>query len=360
MLNYLSVKNYRNISSFNEEINNGGNILVAPNGSGKTNVLESIFYSVLGESFKPIASNAEVIGPKQEFAKVLTKWELDTLELTVSNTQKITRNYTLNKKKTIISKISSKFPIILFAPHTVDLVIGEPQTRRADLNAFLSVLYPEYKKIVSQYNIVLKNRNAVIKQIREGKIPDTMLDFWTQKIVDLSDEIYNYRSEFFIQIKNFFVDAQQMLFEVENYTLDIKYCPNVLPDNLSFKETLTSKYHNNKSKEIIVGKTLYGPHKDDFNLRLNSEDLKYKGSRGQQRIGISVLKFAELLLYYKLYNVYPLLLLDDIMSELDDGNRSKIANYLLEKKLQFIITSAEQKELPKVLSSSCKHLQLEY
>lgn len=353
MLNQLVIKNYRNIASLNAPISEGGNLIIAPNGSGKTNALESIYYSVLAESFKPMETSAEVIGPNLEFAKVSTKWGNDSLDLTISDGEKLTRNYQLNTKKTPISKISPKFPIILFAPHTVDLVIGEPQIRRTDLNAFLSILNPDYKKLISKYNIVLKNRNAVIKQIRDGKVPAQMLDFWTEKIVDAATQIYDYRIDFFEKISSFFVDAQMVLFGVEHFTLGINYLPNVKPETMSFKETLESKYFNNKSKEIIVGKTLYGVHKDDFVILLNDQNLKFKGSRGQQRIGISVLKFAELLLYFQKYQVFPLLLLDDIMSELDDSNRNKIATYLLEKQLQFILTSAEQKEVPQILQSNC-------
>lgn len=358
MLNNIVIKNYRNIESLSTSLSKGGNLIIAPNGSGKTNAIESIYYSVLGESFKPMETNAEVIGPCLEFAKISTKWGNDSLDLTISNTEKINRNYQLNTKKTLISKISPKFPIILFAPHTVDLVVGEPQIRRNDLNAFLSILNTDYKKLVSKYNIILKNRNAVIKQIRDGKVPEQMLDFWTTKIIDSAVEVYNYRIDFFEKIEAFFVDAQMVLFGVENFTLDIKYLPNVTPENMSFKETLESKYINNRSKEIIVGKTLYGVHKDDFVILLNGNNLKFKGSRGQQRIGISVLKFAELLLYYEKYQIFPLLLLDDIMSELDDSNRAKIAGYLLEKKLQFILTSAEQKEVPDILQENCSLILL--
>jgi len=358
MLNNLVIKNYRNIENLTTSIGGDGNLIIAPNGSGKTNALESIYYSVLGESFKPMESNAEVIGPWLEFAKVSSKWGNDSLDLTISNTEKINRNYQLNTKKTLVSKISPRFPIILFAPHTVDLVIGEPQIRRSDLNAFLSILNPDYRKLISRYTTILKNRNAVIKQIREGKVPDQMLDFWTTKIVESGTEIYNYRVDFFEKIKSFFLDAQMVLFGVENFTLDIKYIPNVMPDDLNFKETLEFKFFNNKSKEIMVGKTLYGVHKDDFVILLNGNNLKFKGSRGQQRIGISVLKFAELLLYYEKYQIYPLLLLDDIMSELDDSNRSKIAGYLLEKKLQFILTSAEQNEVPAILQENCSIILL--
>lgn len=358
MLNNLQIKNYRNISKLETEIINGGNLIIAPNGSGKTNVLESIYFSVLGESFKPIETNAEVIGPLNEFTKIFTKWGNDTLEVTVSNTEKINRNFLLNTKKTPISKVSTKFPIVLFAPHTVDLITGEPQTRRKDLNAFLSILYPDYHKLIANYTIVLKNRNAVIKQIREGKVPEKMLDFWSEKIIALSVQIYDHRKEFFNNIKEFFIDAQEVLFGLENFTLGINYTPNITEEEYDFKTALTSKFINNRSKEIIVGKTLYGVHKDDFIILLNSQNLKYKGSRGQQRVGISVFKFAELLLYFEKYKIYPLLLLDDIMSELDDNNRSRIAGYLLEKKLQFIMTSAEDKEVPAILKDQSNKINL--
>lgn len=358
MLSSLIIKNYRNIPKFDAELTQGGNLIVAPNGSGKTNILESIYYSVIGSSFKPMESNAELIGQELEFAKVSSKWDNDILEVTISNTDKVNRNFQLNTKKASIAKITSKFPVILFAPHSVDLVIGEPALRRNDLNAFLSILIPDYKKMIMNYAIVLRNRNAVIKQIQEHRSPDTLLDFWTEKLVDVGSQIYQVREDFFSTIKTFFLEAQEILFNTEHFTLGITYAPNVSSIDGDYRNTLMNKYLANRQKEIIVGKTLYGVHKDDFFIELNDQNLKFKGSRGQQRIGISVFKFAELLLYFKNFGVYPLLLLDDIMSELDDKNRQKIANYLLEKKLQFILTSAESKEIPEELKLYCNSILL--
>lgn len=359
MLNYISLKNYRNINSLKTDLSSGINIIVAKNGSGKTNFLESIYLSTLGQSFKPVETSLDFIGQSEDFARVETKWDLDTIELIVKNNKpSIEKLYLLNKKRTTISKITSKFPVILFAPNSVDLVTGEPKTRRDDINSFLSILHKDYKKTLNSYNTVLKNRNAVIKQIREQRVDPKTLNFWTDKLIELNYLIFSQRVEFFENIKEFFSEAQSIFFDDKDATISSNYLPNIAGSISNFKDLLSFKFNQNQQKEIIVGKTLYGVHKDDFSILQNELNLKFLGSRGQQRIGISIFKFAQLLYYFQVHKIYPLLLLDDIMSELDDANRNKISDYLVKKELQFILTSAEINEIPKYLINNAKVIEI--
>ena len=188
MLKSITLKNYRNLKTLKTDFSEQGNLIIAPNGSGKTNFLEAIHYSLFGNSFKPLNTSIELIGPEETFAKASTKWDLDNLEVTISNINNtLTRRFLLNKKKFPISKISSKFPLILFAPTTVDLVAGEPQLRRDDMDHYLSVSIPGYKESLSKYKIILRNRNAVLKGIREGKLKRNLLDYWNDEIVKLSE-----------------------------------------------------------------------------------------------------------------------------------------------------------------------------
>ncbi len=362
MLKSIQIKNYRNIQSLSSEIGEFANLIIEPNGSGKTNVLEAIHYSIFGESFRPLNSAHETIGLKEDFAKATTKWDLDTLDVTISNVNNVlNRNFQLNLKKYPISKISMKFPIVLFAPHTVDLVIGEPSIRRLDLNEYLSIIYSDYRAYINKYRVLLKNRNAVLKQLRENRVPRDVLTYWTDELVNVSELIYKERYKYFNEIKQYFTEAITGLFRNEDqkdFEINVQYVPNQNVELEEFKQILAAKFRDNIEKEIIVGKTLYGVHKDDFALLLNGENLRFKGSRGQQRIGILILKIAQLQYYFDKFQKYPLLLLDDLMSELDQKNRERVADYLLEKKIQFIITTADENEVPKFLREKAKLIKL--
>ena len=362
MLKSITLKNYRNLKNIKTDFSEQGNLIIAPNGSGKTNFLEAIHYSLFGSSFKPLNTSIELIGPEETFAKASTKWDLDHLEVTVSNiNDTLTRKFVLNKKKFPISKISSKFPLILFAPTTVDLVAGEPHLRRDDMDHYLSVSIPGYKENLSKYKIILRNRNAVLKGIREGKLKRNLLDYWNDEITKLSEILFKLRNHYFVEILPFFHKAKEILYkDVEkDFQISADYTPNQKFEENNYAESLKKKFEENIEKEIIVGKTLYGIHKDDFTISLNSENLRFKGSRGQQRIGALILKMAQILNYFEKYKKFPLLVLDDIMSELDQANRQKVGQYILENKIQFILTTADKMEIPDFLFEVVEQIQID-
>lgn len=373
-LDSIHIKNFRNIKEVKTKLSEQGNLIIEKNGQGKTNFLEAIFYSVFGNSFKPIESSSEVVSNGSEFARVETKWGKSggflQLKAVVStgNTQqnllrsnKLTRTFSVNDKRIPIKKISSKIHILLFAPHSVDLVSGEPKTRREDLDNYLSTLFPEYSGFLQQYNTVLKNRNALLKNIREGKSSKNELTFWTNKLTTLASEIYYLRLKFFNEINEFITIAASELYSNFN-DFKVKYLPNISPDEeneLSFLDTLKQKYEDNMEKEIIVGKTLYGIHKDDYELLLNDRNLRFMGSRGQQRIGSFLLKIAQYRFFFHSTNSEMLFLIDDLMSELDDEHRENVAQFLLNEGFQFILTGAVVEEFPKILLDTCKRISLE-
>jgi len=349
MLEFIKLKNYRNIEQLETSLERGANIIIAKNGSGKTNILESIYYSVFGTSFRPLKSNVEVISLGKEYSKIDLKWDSESLAIIISNiNNSINRNFQLNQKKYPVTKISQRFPIILFAPHSVDLITGEPSIRRLDLDNFLCTIFKEYSLRISRYRVILKNRNAVIKQIRDGKTNRNSLDFWTEEIVNLSFLIFETRLLYFNDINKYINESVKHIYldDPENFKITIKYLPNIDTTLAVFKNELQNKFKDNYAKELIIGKTLYGVHKDDYILNLNNNNLRFIGSRGQQRIGTLVIKIAQLQYFFDKFSRYPLLLLDDLMSELDPGNRDKIADYLIDTDIQFLITSADKNEIP--------------
>lgn len=354
MINDIRIINFRNILKLNTALSPNGNLIVAPNGSGKSNLIEAIFYVSNGSSYRPIVKNSDFINFDSEFLRIELTTNSNKIEYILSkNGGNGTKKLLLNTKPTTQSKIYEKLQAVLFAPHSVDLVLGDPSQRRDDINFFLSALDKEYRSLIKSYTSVLKNRNALLKNISKGKMKAELLDFWTEKISRLSFDIMQKRKEYFEEISPI-LDRISKELTVGKY--HIEYLPSFNSENTY--EKILQKYKENAEKEIIVCKTLYGIHKDDFNLYIDDKLLKFNGSRGQQRLGSFLYKLAQMELFKKHFDAYPLLLIDDLMSELDDKNRQKIANVLSNSDFQYILTSADADEVPEIIKYNSKEISL--
>lgn len=360
MINDITLENYRNLAKVKTDFNKDFNLITGGNGFGKSNFLESIYFAIFGESFRPISSNNEIIGDNGGFSKVTIDFELDRLNQIIS---KSGRELRLNGKRVFSSKLPQRFPITLFAPQSVDLVAREPNIRRNDLDHFLSIVNRDYKSNISLNRSIFKNRNSVIKMIRDKRSSEKDLGFWTDKLIETSFLIYKERENFFSKIQDEIELTLNFLAEPLRNTAFKKikaiYIPSLEGTTLNnFKDVYKKKYMDNFEKEIIVGKTLYGIHKDDYRLELNDKNLRFLGSRGQQRIGVLLFKIAQSFFVHKLYGSFPALLLDDIMSELDSENRLRIFLILSKIDTQKIITTADIGEIPGELEKIAKVLSI--
>lgn len=346
MINNVRITNYRTIKDLDCKLSPGINLIVAQNGIGKTNFLESLYFSSAGYSFRPIVSLSDVIGDQAEFAKVQIDQDSNEIEYIVSiDKDRLSRKYKLNKKITSVGKLSTKLPFILFAPQSVNLISGEPQIRRDDIDDFLSFTITGFASSVSRFRAMIKNRNALLKQLRDEPFRHSELNFWTNEVINLSTKIFHERYNFFTENQSFmFNEALRIFHDFEDF--NVKYLPNIESNPEKYKDTLSEKFSQNIQKEIIVGKTLYGPHKDDYELLLNNKNLRYLGSRGQQRIGAFILKVAQYKYMLKYNEIHPTFLLDDIFSELDNEHRSRLSDLLLALNEQIIITTADINEVP--------------
>ena len=354
MLKKIKLKNYRNISEIEIKLNATPTIVIAPNSTGKTNLLEAIYLNVYGSTFKSIENIREVIGADLTYAKVNLEWEDASTEVVVSCIDDyVKKNYFYNSKSTNLSKLSSSHSAIVFAPNSVDIISGDPALRRQDLDNFLSSISKDYHKALSAYSKVLKNRNALLKIIRENKAHSQQLNFWTEKLIENALFIFNERVRFFDAITPFIervVKEMNIFLKFEDYKfLKLVYMPNVQLAGVDYKASLKAKFDENLNKEIMVGKTLYGVHKDDYSLFIQGKNIRFYGSRGQQRLTTLLIKLAQIQYFKDLTQKDPVFLIDDLMSELDSSNRDNISNYLLSSDVQFILTTAERFEIPENL-----------
>jgi len=342
----LKLINYRNYEELKLEVNPKLNIFVGENAQGKTNVIEAIFLCAIGKSFRT-NKDLELINmsKKQSYTKVKVNKAIGDVSIEVKIDAAQKKNIKLNEMS--ISKIGEllgNLNIVLFSPEDLKIVKEGPSERRRFIDIDLSQIYPRYYYTLNQYNRILKHRNKLIKENR-GKSID--LDIWDQQLVEAGANIILYRKKF---IKRMSILAKlihrKLTDEKEN--LELQYITSISlkdSDELdTIKDKLMEKLKSSLSNELRRGLTLVGPHRDELLFNINQLEVKNFGSQGQQRTTVLSLKLAELELIKSEIGEYPVLLLDDVMSELDIKRQNYILNNL--KNVQTFITTTMIDHLP--------------
>lgn len=357
MVKTLELINYRNISRLKFDLVEGVNILVELNGFGKTNFLEAIYIPIFRKIFRASDTIYDVVGPDLKQGRVVIHDNNQNKIEVVFDKENAKTIYKLNSKAAIRKKIQEIFKIVLFAPHSVDLVNGDPSIRRDDIDNHISQVDFEYFNSITQYKKVLLNRNRVIKMIKEGVLKKDSLDFWTEKLSTLCNIIQTKRNDYFNNIRTDISVVSDELFH-DIYDVDIIYNSNI-HESKDIYNAYRNKFEENFEKEISVGKTLYGIHKDDFDIKFNAtKSIRYFGSRGQQRIASFIIKSAQVFNIKRNTGILPIFLIDDIMSELDDKHRRNIASFLTQNLEQVILTGADINEMPKEIINNSKRIKL--
>ena len=250
--------------------------------------------------------------------------------------------YGNNEKKvkinnTLIARISdyvSNMNVIMFTPDDLDIVKKSPLIRRNFINIELCQLYNKYLIVLNEYNKILKMRNEYIRK-NYSNIDYNYLDILTSNLVDRAMIIYDYRDKFFNNINDYLDNIYYKIMKISG--LKVIYKKSIDFNN---KEEYMSFYRENYFSDIDKGATNYGPHKDDFCFCIKDEDLKLYGSQGMQRIAILSFKLAEINLFKDIKNNYPIVLLDDIFSEIDLERRKNLLRFI-KSNIQFIITTTD-------------------
>ena len=325
------------------------NIFIGNNAQGKTNILESIVILALTKSHRiGISPNIIKFGKKKAKIngvvrkdKIVNKLGVEITE----NSKKLMLN--LNELKKVSDYISN-LNVIVFTPDDLDIIKGSPSIRRNLLNIELSQISKVYLNTYNEYNKLLKTRNEYLKLLLSNSIADKKyLDVITDKLIDKAIIIYKKRKEFIDKINESINDNYESITNDKN--LSIKYIPNIdieKFDDENISKVLKNKYERRYQKELNYGMTLYGPHRDDFEFILNEENLKYFGSQGQQKISIIAFKLAEIPIFEEYCNTKPILLLDDIFSELDVKKINKLLK-LISDDIQTIVTTTDLRRINK-------------
>ena len=330
----IKLKNFRNYDEEKIDLKENINIFFGENAQGKTNIIESIFLCSMGKSFKT-QNDKELIKFEKEEAIVELNFEKkdrkSDIKIQISNRKNIFLNGIKQKK---LSDLLGNLNVVLFTPEDIDILKGSPQKRRKFLNIMISQLRPNYIYILNLYLKTLEQRNNYLKLIKLENKEENLLDIWDEKLAEYGEKIYKYRREFIEKIKEK-IYAVHGNFTDNNEEIEIKYFSD-FDSEKNFLDLLKSR----RKLDIIKGFTTKGVHRDDFMIYINNKEVSTYGSQGQNRSAILSLKLSELQVIYDEIGEYPILLLDDFMSELDDKRKKNFLKNI--KDIQVIITCTEK------------------
>ena len=330
----IKLNNFRNYNEQEINLNKNINIFYGDNGEGKTNIIEAIFLCSIGKSFRT-SKDKELIKFEKESASIYLEYERKDrdgkIKIDINDKKDIFINGIKIKK---LSELLGKINVVIFSPDDIQILKEGPHKRRRFLDIMISQLRPSYLYNLNMYNKTLEQRNNYLKQIKIENKNQEMLEIWDEKLAEYAVIIYNYRVEFINKIKN----------KIENIHKDItQNKENIKIEYISEckeKEEFLNLLKQRRKLDIIKGFTTKGIHRDDFMIYINEKEVSTYGSQGQHRTAILSLKLSELKVIYDEIGEYPILLLDDFMSELDESRRKSFLENI--ENIQVIITCTEK------------------
>lgn len=334
LITNLKLQNFRNYEQLNIDFNKKINIIYGDNAQGKTNILEAIFVTSLGKSFRT-NKEKELIKMGELFSKIeveFSKSDRDgKIKIEISDKKNILVNGVKIKK---LSELLGIIHIVIFTPDDINILKNGPAQRRRFLDIFIGQLRPNYIYCLNMYLKALEQRNNYLKQIKFENKSEEFLDIWDEKIAEYAEKVFNYRLEFINKIKNKIKSVHNIITE-NNEEIDIEYI-----SDFTSKEEFFKKMKNNRKLDIMKGYTTKGVHRDDFNIYINNNLVNVYGSQGQHRTAILSLKMSELKVIYDEIGENPILLLDDFMSELDEKRRKNFLKNI--KDTQVLVTCTDK------------------
>ena len=333
----VKLRNFRNYKEAEINLGKNINIFYGENAQGKTNIIESIFLCSMGKSFRT-NKEKEMINIDEENSSIEVEYEKSDREgkikIQLSNKKNIFLNNIKIKK---LSELLGNINIVIFTPDDIEVIKGGPQNRRRFLDIMISQLRPNYMHTLTLYQKTIEQRNNYLKQIKEERKDENLLEIWDEKLAEYAIKIYNYRKEF---IEKIIQKIEKIHKEITNGKEEIKIeyiseCKN--------KNEYLNLLKQRRKLDIIKGFTTKGIHRDDFVIYINKKEIKIFGSQGQNRTAMLSLKLAELQVIYDEIGEYPILLLDDFMSELDRTRRKNFLENI--EGTQVIITGTEKLDI---------------
>jgi DNA replication and repair protein RecF len=340
ILQDFQLKNFRNYPDQTLVWTPGINLVYGQNAQGKTNLLEGVLYLLTGHSHRA-ATETEMIsyGMTDYYlqGKIAGQTRCHRLETGRQNGEKFLRVNSLPEKSRAC--LLGEVGAVIFAPEDLNLIKAGPAERRHFINALASQLWPRYYSMLVAYRRVLTQRNALLKQIREGCSRGETLPELNRQFAALASEIVAFRRRTVAGLALFFGRNHQEI-AGSGETVELSYLPVVVSPQETSPEAYLAALEKCRRAEIARGVTLVGPHRDDLGIVINSKGARQFASQGQQRTAVLSLKLAELAMLAEALGETPVFLLDDVMSELDARRREYLL-HLLGDNVQTIMTGTE-------------------
>ncbi len=308
-INRIQIQNFRSYQKREFELEHR-TLVVGPNGSGKSNLVEAIYLLAVGKSFRADA-DIEMLRYRESFFRVTGKSE-DEITVIMNEGRK---KFEVNGVPRRMIDAMGRVRAVMFGPADMELVTGNPSGRRRYLDMVISQTDREYRRCAVSYEKGLRQRNRLLDLIRDGEAERNQLWFWDRLLIKDGEYITRKRQEF-LDATGFFYDRSVI------------------------SEIRLKQY---EAEEVAAGSTLVGPHRDDFVLKWEGKDVSKYGSRGEQRMTVWWLKQCEI----KYLGGEPMLLLDDIFSELDYKHREEVVEVVKNYEGQVVMTTAEKSLVPK-------------
>ena len=331
----LELNNFRNYTNAQVEFKDGVNFVVGKNAQGKTNMLESLYLVSVGKS------------PKNSKEKQLIKFGEERSRIDVDFVCKAgNKNIKMfldkaNKKAIKINNLNilklielvGILSVVYFSPDEMKLIKEVPEDRRNFLDVSISQFDKPYLYNLLRYDKVLKQRNAILKSFDTTQTKIEQLKLFTPQLIEIAEKIIEKRIEFIDKLKIFAKNIHKTITIDENLDIEYSYKKQ---ENIFIKDDLQNQFDKNLNKELELGYTCVGPHRDDVIFKINNLDCRQFASQGQQRTVALVVKLSLMEVIKQEIGEYPVLLLDDVLSELDDDRQNRLLN--LTKQYQTLIT----------------------
>jgi DNA replication and repair protein RecF len=341
----LALKNYRNYKDISIDFENKVNVFLGENAQGKTNIMESIYVLAMAKSHRT-TNDKDLIRWDTEYAKIegRIKKRHGSIPMQLVISKKGKKAWFNHIEQQRLSQYIGNMNVVMFAPEDLNLVKGSPQVRRRFIDMEIGQVSPVYLHGVSQYMKILQQRNHYLKMMQIKRSTDeTMLDILTEQFIEAAVKTTIKRFEF-LKILEKWAQPIHKGISRGTETLEIRYEPsvNVLEgqDLSKMIEVFQEKFTKVKQREMERGTTLFGPQRDDVTFYVNGRNVQTFGSQGQQRTTALSVKLAEIDLIHSEIGEYPILLLDDVLSELDDYRQSHLLNTIAGKVQTFVTTTS--------------------
>ena len=354
----LILHNYRNYESVRLDFSPNINIFLGANAQGKTNIIEAVYYGAMGHSHRT-NTDVELIRWNEDAAAVKIQYErLDVanelqFQFSREKRRKIFANGQAIRHKDLIGLLNA----VLFSPEDLFLIKGAPSERRHFLDAEISQASPAYYHELSKYMRIVTQRNTLLKKIRDRQAKPELLDSWDPQLAVSAARVVEKRLAA-VKKLNMLANLMHRRISKNAENLSVRYSiqglENVTDDLLSW---YNSSLRDFRQTDILRGSTSIGPHRDDLILEVNAINLRTFGSQGQQRTGVLALKLAELEFIKSEQGEYPVLLLDDVMSELDAKRREQLLLFIKQQRIQTIITATDEAYFPSAKIGRCYQVE---